>query len=466
MAVDTSFLDDLDLGADQVSTAAADREHHEADWGTPAGDAIPPDVVVWPETTADVAAVLAAADERGVPVTPYAAGTGIEGSAVPTAGGISLDLTRMDAVLEVRPDDRQVDVEPGVIGAAVDEAVASDGLFFPPLPTSGDIATIGGMVATDASGMRTVKYGTVGDWVRELEVVLANGTVLTAGTKAPKSSSGYNLRDLFVGSEGTLGVVTRSTLQLAGRPAQVGGGRVEFETVDDAAAAVADVIRSGVDVSAIELVDATAARIVTDHVGAGLPERPMLFVELRVNHGLETELEFCRDVMAAHDPRRFETADEASLDELWAARRELPEAIQAFDPDLVSVHPGDVAVPISRYPVLVSHIAALADANDLTIPCFGHAGDGNVHFDVLVDPDDDAAVALGERVFDDIVEHALELGGTATGEHGIGRGKRRFMRPEHGTAGVDVMRAIKRGLDPNGTLNPGKVLPADDRTGP
>ncbi|WP_224448821.1 FAD-binding oxidoreductase [Haloprofundus salilacus] len=461
MTTDCSFLAELDLRDDQVSFAAADRDHRGTDWGTKESEAAPPDAVVWAESTADIAAVLAAADERGVPVTPYAAGTGIEGNAVPTAGGVSLDTTRMDRVLDARPDDLQVDVEPGVVGAAVDDAVAGHGLFFPPLPTSGDIATVGGMIATDASGMRTVKYGTVGDWVRELEVVLADGTVLTVGTKAAKTSSGYNLRDLVVGSEGTLAVVTRATLRLAGLPEQVRGARVVFKTVDDAAAAVADVVRSGVDVSAIELLDAASARIANAYVGASLPDRPMLFVELRANHGVDTELEFCREVVAAHDPIAFETADGAALNDLWELRRELADAVRAFDPDLQSVHPGDVAVPVSRYPELLRGVARLAEHHDLLIPCFGHAGDGNVHFDVLVDPSDEAAVALGERVFAEVVDLAIEMGGTATGEHGIGRGKRQFLRSEHGEAGVRTMRTVKRALDPNGTLNPGKVLPDD-----
>ncbi|WP_254546600.1 FAD-binding oxidoreductase [Halomarina pelagica] len=457
---DVSFLEDV-LADDQLSTAATDRDRHARDWGTAERDASPPDVVAWPESTEEVAAVLAAANERGVPVTPFAAGTGIEGNAVPARGGVSLDLTRMDSVLDVRPSDRQVDVEPGVLGGRVDEAVASAGLFFPPLPTSGDVATIGGMIATNASGKQTVKYGKVGDWVRELEVVLADGSVITPGTRAKKSSSGYDLRDLIVGSEGTLGVVTRATLELAGRPDQIRAGRAVFGDLDDATAAVADVIRSGVDVAALELIDALSARMANAYIDADLPARPTVFLEFHANHGIGEEVAFCRRVLEEYDPVEIEIGDERAADDIWAARRELADATRAYYPDRESIHAGDVAVPITAYPDLVGVIHALADEHDVPIPTFGHAGDGNVHFDVLVDPGDDGQVAAGHAIYDAIVERAIELGGTATGEHGIGQGKRQFLRLEHGDAGVAAMRAIKDALDPNGTLNPGKIFPDD-----
>ncbi|PSP53560.1 lactate dehydrogenase, partial [Halobacteriales archaeon QH_3_68_24] len=253
-----AFLDEV-LDDEQVSRREHAREERSGDWSTAPEAAVRPDAVVWPESTEEVSAVLAAADERGVPVTPYAAGTGLEGGAVPAERGISMDMTRMDEILAVRPADLQVDVQPGVLGSAVDEAVESHGLFFPPLPSSGDISTIGGMIATDASGMQTVKYGEVADWVLELEAVLADGTVISAGSKARKTSAGYNLKDLVVGSEGTLAVVTRATLELAGRPQQIRGGRAIFESLEAAGAAIADAVQSGVDVAKIELVGPFAA---------------------------------------------------------------------------------------------------------------------------------------------------------------------------------------------------------------
>ncbi|MFB6256040.1 MAG: FAD-binding oxidoreductase, partial [Haloplanus sp.] len=259
MKHDTTFVDDLGLSPDQISVADADRDQRSHDWGTAREDGVRPDVVVWPETTADVASIMRAATDHDVPVTPYAAGTSLEGNAVPIDGGITLDMTRMDAVLDVRPDDLQVDVQPGILGDTVNEAVAKHGLFLPPMPASGKISTIGGMLANDASGMKTVKYGEVSDWVLGMEVVLPTGEVITTGSRAVKNSSGYDLGDIVVGSEGTLGVITRVTIELAGRPAQVRGGRAHFETLDDAAEAVFDAVRSGVDVAKIELIDRLSA---------------------------------------------------------------------------------------------------------------------------------------------------------------------------------------------------------------
>ncbi|WP_423750726.1 FAD-binding oxidoreductase [Salinirarus marinus] len=459
MGYDCAFLDDLDLDG-SVSTDASYREGRATDWGTPPDLETLPDAVVWPASTSDVAAVLAAANERGVPVTPYAAGSGLEGSAAPTHGGISLDMTRMDGIVEVRPDDLQVDVEPGVIGSDVDEAVGRHGLFFPPLPSSGDISTIGGMIATDASGMKTVKYGEVSDWVLRLEAVLADGRVITAGTKAAKSSSGYNLKDLVVGSEGTLAVVTEATLKLAGIPEQKRAGRAIFPTIDDATSAISDAITSGVDVATIELLDETTATMANAYAGLDLPDAPMVFLEFHADHGIEEEVEFCRTIFEAHDVSQFEmAATESEMDRLWQARKDVAYASREWDDDLEPLHPGDVTVPISKYPEIIRYARDLAAEYDLTIPCFGHAGDGNFHYVVLVDPDDPDHVAAGEEVYARIVDRALELGGTATGEHGIGLGKREFLVAEHGEATVEVMRAIKRALDPRDTLNPGKMFP-------
>jgi len=459
MTRECSFLGDLDLDG-SVSFGEAERDGHAGDWGTHEDDHVRPDAVVYPASTADVSAVLAAADERGVPVTPYAAGTGLEANATPVHGGVSLDLTRMDDVLEVRPDDFQVVVEPGVYGSAVAEAVAEHGLFFPPLPSSGDISTVGGMIATDAGGMQTVKYGEVADWLLSVEAVLADGTVVEAGSRAVKTSSGYNLAELLVGSEGTLAVVTRATLELAGRPKQVHGGRALFPTLDDAAAAVFDAVRSGVDVAKIELVDATSATMANDYSGTDLPDVPMVFLEFHADHHVETEVEFCETVFEDHDVQRFEVApDDDGMADLWQARKDLAFAVRSYDPDLAPLHPGDVTVPISRYPELVGHVKALADEHDLLIPCFGHAGDGNLHYSVLVDESDPDHVALGERVSAAIVERAIEFEGTSTGEHGIGTGKREYLVAEHGEAAVETMRRVKRALDPNDTLNPGKIFP-------
>ena len=460
MTHDCSFLSDLALSG-EVSFGDSVRESHAADFGAEErGEGVVPDAVVWPESTADVAAVLPAADERGVPVTPYAAGTSLEGNAVPAHRGVSLDLSRMDAVLDVRPDDFQIDVEPGLLGAQVDEAVADEGLFFPPLPSSGDISTVGGMIANDASGMKTVKYGEISDWVLALEVVLADGSVITTGSRAAKTSSGYNLTDLFVGSEGTLGVVTRATLELAGRPEQIRGARALFPSLDDAAGAVFDAVRSGADVATIELVDRDSARMANAYTGTDLPDVPMVFLEFHANYGVEREIEFCEQLFADHDCQRFETAaDDDAMADLWQARKDLAYAIQLWDPDLTALHPGDVTVPIGAYPEMVRFVKSQADDADLLVPCFGHAGDGNLHYSVLVDEADDAEVERAHDLYEATVEKAIDLGGTATGEHGIGLGKREFLETEHGPESVEAMRRLKRAFDPRDTLNPGKLFP-------
>ncbi|MFB6074015.1 MAG: FAD-binding oxidoreductase [Haloarculaceae archaeon] len=458
MGHDCAFLTDL-LPTDRVAVGESERDEHAADWGGErAGMAVRPDAVVYPESTDEVSQVLAACDQRGVPVTPYAAGTALEGHAVPVERGVSMDLTRMDAVLDVRPADHQIDVQPGVIGTAVDDAVERHGLFFPPLPSSGSLSTVGGMIATDASGMGTVKYGEVGDWVLELEAVLADGRVVTAGATAKKTSSGYNLADLLVGSEGTLAVVTRATLELAGRPEQVRGGRAVFPDLASAAEAAADAVRSGVDLAKIELVDATAARIANDYLETPLPETPMLFVAFHADHGVEQEVDFCESIFESHALERFDRADRARMGDLWAAREELGFALQEYDPDRNELQPGDVTVPISAYPDIVAYASERSAEADLTTPCFGHAGDGNLHYSVLVDRDDPDELERGRTVYADVIDRALELGGTATGEHGVGLGKRKYLEREHGAATVDAMRAIKDALDPNGTLNPGKVF--------
>ncbi|PSP39257.1 lactate dehydrogenase, partial [Halobacteriales archaeon QH_2_66_30] len=278
-------------------------------------------------------------------------------------------------------------------------------------------------------------------------------------SKAVKTSSGYNLRDLFVGSEGTLGVVTRATIELAGRPEQIKGGRALFATLSAATAAVADVVQSGVDIAKIELIDAEAATISNAYTGADLPDQPMVFLEFHADHGIDEEIAFCRSIVETHASTRFEIADEGRMDDLWEARKDLALAVPAYDPDLQPVHPGDVTVPISEYGPLLRRIKSLAEEHDLLIPCFGHAGDGNVHQSILVDPDDEAEIERARAVDTAIVEWAIDAGGTATGEHGIGLRKRKYLVEEHGEETVDAMRAVKRALDPTDTLNPGKLFP-------
>ncbi|WP_280535963.1 FAD-binding oxidoreductase [Halopenitus sp. POP-27] len=457
--MDIEFLDDTSLSESQIATSDQSLAEHSSDWGTMPGEEHPPDVVVWPESTEDVSSVLAAANDRGIPVTPYAAGTSLEGHAVPVEGGISINMTRMDDVLDVRPDDFQIDVQPGILGSVVDEAVAEHGLFFPPLPSSGKISTIGGMIANDASGMQTVKYGEIHDWVLRLEAVLADGTVIETGSRASKTSAGYNLMDLLVGSEGTLAVVTEATLELAGIPEQIWGGRVVFPNRTEASAAIADAVRSGVDVAKIELIDELSAAMANRYLDADLPDVPMAFVEFHANHHVETEIEFFRSILAGYEVEDVQIAESGpEMDRLWEVREEMASALKHYDPDLTMLTSGDVTVPISKYADLIDYISTLEAEHDLEIPCFGHAGDGNIHYTVMVRPDDPDHRALGERVDAEIVHHAIDLGGTCTGEHGVGRGKTAYLPEEFTQGTVDTMERIKEAMDPNGILNPGKLF--------
>jgi D-lactate dehydrogenase (cytochrome) len=458
MPHDCSFLTEH-LADEQVSLDDDDRDGHAGDWGTPEDERVRPDAVCWPESTEDVSAVLAAANQRGIPVTPYAAGTGLEGNALPAFEGISMDCTRMDEVVEIRAEDFQIDVEPGVMGSAVNDAVADEDLFLPPLPQSGDISTVGGMVANDASGAKTVKYGEVHDWVLGLEAVLADGTVIETGSRAVKTSSGYNLTDLLVGSEGTLAVVTRVTFELARQPKQIRGGRATFSGLDGAAEAIAATMQAGIDVATIELIDPLSAKIANAYSGTDLPNAPTVFLEFHANHHIEAEIETCRELFERHGAERFEMAAGDAMDELWEARRNLASAMLAYDPPRRPAKPGDITVPISHFPEIVRYAKTRGEEYDLDVTTFGHAGDGNVHYNVLVDPNDETELAAGREISDDVVRRAIELGGTATGEHGVGRGKREYMVDEHGEGSVETMRTIKRALDPQDTLNPGKIFP-------
>ncbi len=461
MIHDCSFLDNLDLDG-EVSWGQSDRGNHAGDFGTREENEVEPDAVVFAESTADVATIVSAANDREIPVTPYAAGTGLEANATPIEGGISLDTTRMDAIREIRPNDLQIDVEAGVIGENINEALERYGLFFPPLPSSGSISTIGGMIATDASGQQTVKYGEVADWVLELEVVLADGSVIEAGSKAAKTSSGYNLKELLVGSEGTLAIITRATLELAGRPEQIKGGRAIFPKLTNATEAISDAITSGVDVAKMELIDDQTAMLANDYADTELPEQPMVFVEFHADHGIDEEIEFCRGIFEAHDLKQMEIATGEEMEQLWQARKDITYAAEEHDPDLDIGPPGDVTVPIGRYPEMIAEVVAVAEEYDFFVPCFGHAGDGNLHYFVLADYDDPKEATRARKAYAELVERAIELDGTATGEHGIGVGKRKFMELEHGATAVNAMRAIKQALDPKGTLNPGKIVPPED----
>jgi D-lactate dehydrogenase (cytochrome) len=416
-----------------------------------------PDVVVYPESTEEVASVLAWADAERVPVVPFGAGTSLEGHVIPTQGGISLDLTRMDRVLELRPDDLTARVQPGVMREALNRAAGGHGLFFPVDP--GADASLGGMAATNASGTTTVRYGGMRTQVLALEVVLAGGTVVRTGSRAVKTSAGYNLTALFVGSEGTLGVITELTLRLYGIPDYTIAVRATFPDVEAACRAAAAMIGSGVMVTRVELLDAATIRAVNAYKGTAYPEAPSLFAEFAGSEaGVAGDLEATRELAAGEGSGTFEFEREpGARARLWEARHHVLFALVHGSPG--KLHKStDVCVPVSELPEAIRRARAAVERLGLEAAIVGHVGDGNYHVLFMLDPVDPAEREAAERLNAEIVEDALAVGGTCTGEHGIGLGKIGYLEREHGDL-LPLMRGIKRLLDPNGILNPGKVLP-------
>jgi D-lactate dehydrogenase (cytochrome) len=453
--VTASFITALanDVGAENVSTAPAERRLHARDMS--AHQEYLAEVVVWPHTAEQVAAVLRLANEAGVPVTAWGVGSSLEGNPVPVHGGVVLSLARMNGITAVHADDFQVTVQPGLPYKDLNRQLAPLGLFFAPDP--GANATIGGMLANNAAGIRTVKYGASKDNVLRLQVALADGRLIQVGSRSVKQASGYDLLHLFVGSEGTLGVITEATLKLWPIPELMSAVVASFETVAAAVETVVLVRGSGLEPAALEFIDATHARLLSQAEGVDLGDQPALFMEFHAAHqatlqmGLDTVQEICRSMGAV----RFRaTTDPTERRRLWHARHAAYEiALRAHPQQKFMIL--DVAVPISAFPAMVAHIEATLDAHALTGYMVGHAGDGNLH--VLLPFGDEASYRVATAVNEAVVLQAIELGGTATGEHGVGFGKARFMTREHGPA-LDVMRVIKQTLDPNGILNPGKIF--------
>jgi D-lactate dehydrogenase (cytochrome) len=440
---------------DRFSTGQSNRELHIKDISPHKGRL--PAGVIWPVTTEEVAAILTYTYNEGIPVTPWGAGTSTEGNPLPVNGGLVLDMTRMNRIIAIRPQDLQADVQPGVLRKTLNANTGRSGLFFPPDP--GADATIGGMIANNASGVQTIKYGATKDYVMRLVVVLPDGRVVPTGGKAHKSSSGYDLTRLFVGSEGTLGVVTEATLKLAGIPAVHLAATAAFESLEAASQTVAVLMGSGLAPAALELLTPELIALMNREKGLGIAEKPTLFCEF---HGIsgtalkETAAlaeELCRDGGAV----AFKTGvNERERTELWRARHEAWETIHRAYPGRETLIV-DAAVPISSYPRMVVFSQQQLEAKKAVGFVFGHAGDGNLHVVMVGDPADAAQWAALEEINDSIVHRAVEVGGTCTGEHGIGIGKRKFMRLEHGQ-GYELMKQIKALLDPKGLMNPGKIF--------
>ena len=446
------------LNEDQVSTGSSVLESHSK--GESFDEAALPEVVVFPESTEDVQKVMKLAHEHGVPVTPVAVNSSLEGHTVPLQGGISLDLTRMDKILSFRPEDLLIVVQPAVPYPQVNEHVGRSGLFFPIDP--GAHASVGGMVATNASGTMAVRHGVTADFVLALEVVTPTGEVIRTGSRARKSSSGYNLTRLYCGSEGTLGVVTEVTLRLTGIAEAASAARVPFKDAETATAFVTDLIQAGLPVARCEIVDPISIRAVNAHQDTDYPEEMTIFLEFQGNpDGVEADAAFAEELAEEHGALAFDSStDPDERAKLWEARHTMFYAAVAANPGKRSVVT-DVTVPISKLPEAVVKALKSCDDAELTAYMVGHVGDGNFHLAIFFDKDDADAAERVEQVSHEMVKHALGVGGTSTGEHGVGVRKLKYMAEEHGAA-LGVMHAVKQALDPKGIMNPGKKLPAQD----
>ncbi len=445
------------VGPEHIATGDSERSLHSRDQSSHAAHL--PEVVVWPTTTEHVRLVAAFANQHRIPVTAWGAGSSLEGNPIPVEGGIVVDFARMNRILAVHAEDFQVTVQTGVLYQDMNKTLARFGLFFAPDP--GANASIGGMIANNASGTRTVRYGATRDNVLALEVVLANGDVIRTGSRSIKQAAGYDLTHLFVGSEGTLGLVTEATLKLAPLPEHFSAVVTSFATTEEAAEAVFNIIGTGLSPAALELVDTATVAAINGAGEFDLPVAPNLFIEF---HGateatLETELKLVRAVCAESGCRTFTSGlGRAARNRRWDARHEVAEL-------LIRTHPGhgyiitDAAVPISQYPALVADTAeTLRELEGVRGFLVGHAGDGNMHAIVFFADTPDEYARVQQAFNDHIVEKAISLGGTCTGEHGIGIGKQKFLAQELGTNSVELMRQLKALLDPNGILNPGKVV--------
>jgi D-lactate dehydrogenase (cytochrome) len=462
MAIATDVLDRLeselvaDLDAERVSRSSAVRETHAHDesYHTPAA----PDLVVFPHTTGEVVAIVARCRAARVPIVPFGAGTSLEGHVAALAGGVCVDLTQMNRILDVNVDDMDATVEAGVTRKQLDARLRPDGVFFPVDP--GADATIGGMVATRASGTTAVRYGTMRENVLSLTVVTARGKVVRTASRARKSAAGYDLTRLFVGSEGTLGIVTEATLRIYPTPEAISAAVCSFPSVEDAVRCVIRTIQLGIPVARIELLDAVAMDAANRRAGLQYPPQPALFLEF---HGTESavaeQAEAVQGVAAEHGAGDFAWATRREeRDRLWDARHDSHHSALSLRPGAKALVT-DVCVPISRLAECVAETRRDIDRSGLVAPMLGHVGDGNFHTSLLVDPDDPAEIRLAEEVHERMIRRAIALGGTCTGEHGVGLGKARYLPLEHGEAGVELMRQVKAALDPEGLMNPGKILP-------
>ncbi|MCL6625780.1 FAD-binding oxidoreductase [Alicyclobacillus shizuokensis] len=439
---------------ERVSSSPSVREQHGRDLSYHHPHL--PDVVVFATSTREVSEVLKFANTHRVPVVPFAVASSLEGHIIPVHGGISLDLNRMNQIVEVCPNDFLVRVQPGVTREQLNATLKTYGLFFPVDP--GANASLGGMAATNASGTTAVRYGAMRTQVLGLEVVLADGRVVRTGGMTMKTSAGYNFTHLFIGSEGTLGVITELTLRVYGIPEQTVAARAVFANLDAACQAAYGIIGAGISVGRVELVDERTVAAVNRFKQTAYEETPTLFLEFSGSRAaVQAEVQLAQEICEEEGCRAFvfETEGDARA-RLWEARHAAALAIMQTAPG--KRHKAtDVCVPLSKMPEAIRFAQQTIDRHGIYGAILGHVGDGNYHVSFMVDPDDEREVAVAEQVNDEIVEYALAVGGTCTGEHGVGLGKIKHLAREHADL-LPLMKAMKAVLDPNGILNPGKVF--------
>ncbi len=439
---------------DRLTIAMAVREQHGK--GEAYHKPAPPDAVAFVESTEEVVAVVKACAKHRIPVIPFGAGTALEGHTAALHGGICVDVTRMNKVLAVNTSDLDVRVQPGVTRKQLNEYLRDTGLFFPIDP--GADASIGGMTATRASGTNAVRYGTMRENVLSLEVVTADGRVVRTSRRARKSSAGYDLTRLFVGSEGTLGVITEITVKVYGIPEATSSAMCAFPDVKSAVDTCIATIQAGIPVARIELADKLQMEAIAAYSKINIPAAPTLWLEF---HGSETgvkeQAEFVQAIAAEHGGEDFRwTTDPAERKKIWQARHDAAYASKGLRQGC-SIWATDVCVPISRLADCIVETQADLDASFIPAPIVGHVGDGNFHLCFVLNMDDPKEVAEANRLNDRLIHRALSMDGTCTGEHGVGYGKIDFLTAEHGEA-VSLMRMIKKSLDPDNIMNPGKIV--------
>ncbi len=454
MSIKTALQELRKVLADQISTSRPDLTTHGQ--SETHFDAILPDAVLFPRSTADIAQALKICHAHGCPVIGWGTGTSLEGHALAVHGGLVVDFSHMNRVLSVNADDLDVTVQPGLTREELNTELRATGLFFPIDP--GANASLGGMAATRASGTTAVRYGTMRDNVLALEVVLADGRIIRTGTRARKSSAGYDLTALFLGSEGTLGLITELTLKLYGQPEAVSSAVCAFDDIAAAVETVIATIQMGIPMARIEFVDEATARAFNSSANADMPEKPHLLLEFHGSDAAVAEqAERVGEIVSEMGGSDFKwstlTEDRNAL---WRMRHNAYYAALALKPGATAVVT-DICVPISRLAQAVSETRADIAASGLPGPILGHVGDGNFHAVLLITPGDAAEKQIALDLAHRMAKRALALGGTVTGEHGVGMGKLDFMEAEHGT-GWQVMAEIKRALDPQNLMNPGKMV--------